>query len=84
MLVWMLSRLTQFSHKEGRACSANTDENTDNDLLPRESKISRRGMHSATGAFWDNTKDGCWSFKYEKGEGKGFDVVVSVTWVSVD
>jgi dynein light chain Tctex-type 1 len=45
--------------------------------------ISRRGMHSATGAFWNNERDGMWSFKYEGGEGKGFDVVVSVVWIGI-
>jgi hypothetical protein len=29
----------------------------------------RRGMHSACGAYWNNEKDGMWSFKFEaKGE----------------
>ena len=46
--------------------------------------VARRGMHSATGAFWDSQKDGMWSFKYEGGEeGRGFDVVVSVVWISI-
>ena len=49
-------------------------------------------MHSASGAYWNNEKDGMWSFKWEgsgegEGDGKeggrGFDVVVSVVWVSV-
>lgn len=42
-------------------------------------------MHSATGAFWNNEKDGMWSYKYEKGQadGNGFDVIVSVVWVSL-
>jgi len=45
--------------------------------------IGRRGMHSATGAFWNNEKDGMWSYKYEGGESKGFDVVVSVVWIGI-
>ena len=50
-----------------------------------ETEASRRGMHSATGAFWNNEKDGMWSYKYEKGQagGNGFDVIVSVVWVSL-
>jgi dynein light chain Tctex-type 1 len=48
-----------------------------------DTMIGRRGMHSATGAFWNNEKDGMWSFKYEGGEGKGFDVVVSVVWIGI-
>lgn len=43
----------------------------------------RRGMHSATGAYWNNETDGMWSFKYEGGEARGMDVVVCVIWVAV-
>ena len=39
-------------------------------------------MHSAAGAFWDDKKDGMWSYKYEGNAQQGFDVVVSVIWVS--
>ncbi|KAM3420884.1 hypothetical protein BST61_g4119 [Cercospora zeina] len=46
-------------------------------------KVGRRGMHSASGAFWNNEKDGMWSYKYEGGEGKGMDIVASVMWVAV-
>ena len=38
-------------------------------------------MHAASGAYWNNEKDGMWSFKYEAAEGKGLDVVVGVVWV---
>ncbi|KXT12372.1 hypothetical protein AC579_583 [Pseudocercospora musae] len=48
-----------------------------------DKKVGRRGMHSASGAFWNNEKDGMWSHKYEGGEGKGMDIVVSVMWVAV-
>lgn len=45
-------------------------------------------MHAASGAYWNNERDGMWSFKWEGcgegGEGgRGFDVVVSVVWVGV-
>ncbi len=40
-------------------------------------------MHSATGAYWNNEKDGMWSFKYEAGEAKGLDVVISVIWIAL-
>jgi hypothetical protein len=46
-------------------------------------QVGRRGMHSASGAYWNNEKDGMWSFKYEGGEGKGMDIVVSVMWIAV-
>lgn len=49
----------------------------------KEKKVGRRGMHSASGAFWNNEKDGMWSYKYGGGEGKGMDIVVSVMWVAV-
>ncbi|ERF75448.1 hypothetical protein EPUS_06980 [Endocarpon pusillum Z07020] len=43
----------------------------------------RRGMHAAAGAYWDNTRDGMWSYKYEAAQGKGLDVVVAVIWIWV-
>lgn len=43
----------------------------------------RRGMHSAVGAYWNNERDGTWSFKWEGADERGMDVVVSVTWVGV-
>lgn len=43
----------------------------------------RRGMHAAAGAYWDNTRDGMWSYKYEAGQGKGLDVVVAIIWIWV-
>ena len=49
----------------------------------RGDTFARRGMHSATGAYWNGEKDGMWSFKSEGGEGRGFDVVISVVWISV-
>jgi len=42
----------------------------------------RRGMHSASGAYWDKEKDGMWSYKFE-GEGREFDVVVGVVWIAL-
>lgn len=42
----------------------------------------KRGMHSATGAFWNSEKDGMWSHKHEEDE-KGLDVIISVIWISV-
>lgn len=40
-------------------------------------------MHSASGAYWNTDKDGLWSFKYEGGEARGMDVVVSVMWIAI-
>ncbi|KAJ5099042.1 hypothetical protein N7532_006043 [Penicillium argentinense] len=43
----------------------------------------KRGMHSASGAFWDVNRDGMWTFKYPGAEERGLDVVVSVTWFAM-
>ena len=40
-------------------------------------------MHSASGAYWNNEKDGMWNYMYEKAESKGFDVVLSILWISI-
>jgi hypothetical protein len=40
-------------------------------------------MHSATGAYWDEKKDGMWTFKYDGGESKGLDVVVMLIWIAI-
>ena len=45
--------------------------------------VGRRGMHSATGAYWDEKKDGMWTFKYDGGEGKGMDVIVMLIWIGI-
>lgn len=52
-------------------------------VTDEESAVGRRGMHSASGAYWNEEKDGMWNFKYEKAESKGFDVVLSVLWISI-
>jgi len=56
---------------------------TDSAEVGSERKVGRRGMHSAAGAYWNNDKDGMWSFKYAGGESKGMDVVISVMWIAV-
>jgi len=40
-------------------------------------------MHSATGGYWNNDKDGIWSYKFEGGDDRGLDVVLSIIWVAV-
>lgn len=44
--------------------------------------VGRRGMNSSSGAYWDDSKDGLWSYKYTGAEGKGMDIVISITWIS--
>jgi len=41
---------------------------------------SRRGMHAASGAYWDVRRDGMWTFKYPRAMEKGVDLVLSVVW----
>lgn len=45
--------------------------------------VGRRGMHSATGAYWDEKRDGMWTYKYDGGEGKGLDIVMMLIWVAI-
>ncbi|KAJ5145526.1 uncharacterized protein N7515_000090 [Penicillium bovifimosum] len=47
------------------------------------SNAGKRGMHSASGAFWDVNRDGMWTYKYTGAEERGLDVVVCVTWFAV-
>ncbi|KAI9822736.1 MAG: hypothetical protein M1832_002969 [Thelocarpon impressellum] len=47
------------------------------------SGAGRRGMHSATGAYWNNERDGMWNYKFEGGDASGLDVVVSLIWIGV-
>ncbi|PLB43995.1 hypothetical protein P170DRAFT_67088 [Aspergillus steynii IBT 23096] len=46
--------------------------------------VGKRGMHSASGAYWDVNRDGMWTFKYPGADERGLDVVVSVTWFAVN
>jgi len=46
-------------------------------------KYGRRGMHSAVGAYWNNEKDGTYSYKWEGAGEKGMDVVITITWVAI-
>ncbi|KAE8164649.1 Tctex-1 [Aspergillus tamarii] len=48
------------------------------------SNTGKRGMHSASGAFWDVNRDGMWTFKYPGADERGLDVVLSVTWFAVN
>jgi len=60
-----------------------SDMKTDATSTDGKPHVGRRGMHSATGAYWNERTDGMWSFKYEGGENKGLDVVISVIWISI-
>ncbi|EEH07156.1 conserved hypothetical protein [Histoplasma capsulatum G186AR] len=43
-------------------------------------KVGKRGMHSASGAYWDVSRDGMWTFKYPNAEDKGLDLVLNIVW----
>lgn len=74
------SRPITSSETEAKDEKAVKTEATSTDGKPH---VGRRGMHSATGAYWNEKTDGMWSFKYEGGEDKGLDVVVSVIWIGL-
>ncbi|KAL8711308.1 MAG: hypothetical protein Q9220_004205 [cf. Caloplaca sp. 1 TL-2023] len=59
------------------------DNGDTNGAARSANSIGRRGMHSASGAYWNNEKDGMWNWKYTKGEEKGFDVVLNIMWMSI-
>lgn len=48
----------------------------------KKGQAGRRGMHSATGGYWNEKTDGMWSFKWD-GEAKGLDVVIMLIWIAV-
>jgi hypothetical protein len=48
----------------------------------KKGQAGRRGMHSATGGYWNEQTDGMWSFKYD-GEDKGLDVVLMLIWIAI-
>lgn len=64
--------------RDGAAESASTATATDG-----KPHVGRRGMHSATGAYWNEETDGMWSYKYEGGEAKGLDVVIMLIWIAL-
>lgn len=53
------------------------------DEAGKQVSAGRRGMHSAAGAYWNNERDGMWSFKYEAADKMGLDVIVGIVWIWV-
>ncbi|KYK60384.1 dynein light chain [Drechmeria coniospora] len=68
---------------ESKAAEAKVSTSSDATATDGKPHVGRRGMHSATGAYWDEKKDGMWTFKYDGGEGKGMDVVVMLIWIAI-
>ncbi|KAG7286356.1 hypothetical protein NEMBOFW57_008665 [Staphylotrichum longicolle] len=59
-----------------------TSPPTDSEGASKKGQAGRRGMHSATGGFWNEKTDGMWSFKWD-GDAKGLDVVIMLIWIAV-
>ncbi|CRK35537.1 hypothetical protein BN1708_019803, partial [Verticillium longisporum] len=74
------SKGTEASSEEPHISTSTEAAPTATDGKPH---VGRRGMHSSTGAFWDEKKDGMWSYKYDGGEGKGMDVVIMLIWIAI-
>lgn len=70
---------------EATTSTSATNTNTKNEATGTDGRphVGRRGMHSATGAYWNEKTDGMWSFKYEGGDSKGLDVIISIVWIAV-
>jgi hypothetical protein len=64
-----------------KAVSPGTDTSTTTGS-DKKGQAGRRGMHSATGGYWNEKTDGMWSFKYD-GEAKGLDVVIMLIWIAI-
>jgi dynein light chain Tctex-type 1 len=45
---------------------------------------AKRGMNSAVGAYWNSSKDGMWTYKYDTTDKMGFEVVITVIWIALD
>jgi hypothetical protein len=69
--------------QDSSAKTEESDVKTEATRTDGKPHVGRRGMHSATGAYWNEKTDGMWSFKYEGGESKALDVVISVIWISI-
>lgn len=70
-------------NKATSGTSASTAETDDKAAAAaKKGQAGRRGMHSATGGYWNEKTDGMWSFKFD-GEAKGLDVVLMLIWIAV-
>ena len=58
-------------------------EQKGSEVASAKAASGKRGMHSASGTYWNKEKDGTWSYKFDAEEVREFDVIVTVVWVSV-
>ncbi|KAK5661672.1 hypothetical protein OQA88_9772 [Cercophora sp. LCS_1] len=71
---------SQLSKSTGTGTSAPAAE--EKTTPTKKGQAGRRGMHSATGGFWNEKTDGMWSFKFD-GEERGLDVVIMLIWIAL-
>ncbi|KUI72962.1 Dynein light chain Tctex-type [Cytospora mali] len=74
---------TGTSTEEAQDAAASSDPASTATATDGKPHVGRRGMHSATGAYWNEETDGMWSYKYDGGEAKGMDVVIMLIWIAL-
>ncbi|KZZ97259.1 dynein light chain [Ascosphaera apis ARSEF 7405] len=63
-----------------RFCVNCTIIQQDVDEEDKPGSAGKRGMHSAAGAYWDVSRDGMWTYKYQNAEDRGIEVVLNIAW----
>ena len=71
---------SQLNKSTGTSTSTEAEDAKTSDT--KKGQAGRRGMHSATGGYWNEKTDGMWSFKFD-GEARGLDVVIMLIWIAV-
>ncbi|KAJ8099051.1 Tctex-1 [Lipomyces tetrasporus] len=52
-------------------------------IIQRDVTALSRGIHSTSGAYWNNDKDGMYNFSWNGGDkDRGLDIVLSIAWIS--
>ncbi|KAK7207801.1 Tctex-1 [Myxozyma melibiosi] len=52
-------------------------------IIQNEPAAVARGIHSTSGAYWNNEKDGLWNYSWTGGAGdEGLYVVISIAWIT--
>lgn len=84
-IVQHLVPTSQLNKSKGTSTSDEPAATASSDATATDGKphVGRRGMHSATGAYWNEKTDGMWSYKFDGGESKGMDVVIMLIWISL-
>lgn len=69
------------TNSTGTSTTEDAAEHATNGDVTQAPTSGRRGMHSATGAYWNNSTDGMWTYKWDGADKRGCDVVLSVIWM---